>query len=268
VPDERPPLDAEALRSALLGGFITAVDVVAQTSSTNADLVAAAHAGALEGTLLVAEFQRAGRGRFTRTWTSPPRAGLTFSVLVRPVSVPVAQWGWLPLLTGVALFDAVRGLVPVEVSLKWPNDLLVGSAGQKVAGILAEAGAGWVVVGVGLNVDHRPEELPSEQAGSIRMAAGVAVDRGALLIAVVSAFAARYRAWVEAAGDPERSGLRTAYERACGTLGREVEIRHPDHTDLGRAVAVDASGALVVATATASVTVSAGDVVHVRARDR
>ena len=110
----------------------------------------------------MAEFQRAGRGRFTRTWTSPPRAGLTFSLLLRPVSVPVAQWGWLPLLTGVALSDAVRGFVPVEVSLKWPNDLLVGPSGQKVAGILAEAGAGWVVVGVGINVDHRPDELPSD----------------------------------------------------------------------------------------------------------
>lgn len=266
--DDRPPLDARALVSATVGGFVTSVEVVAQTSSTNADLVAAAKAGAPEGALLVAEFQRAGRGRFTRTWTSPPRAGLTFSLLVRPVSVPVARWGWLPLLTGVALSEAVREFVAGEVGLKWPNDLLVGPSGQKVAGILAEAGAGWAVIGVGVNVDHRPDELPSDQAGSLRMFAGHAVDRATLLGAVISTFGAHYRVWVAADGDPERSGLRTAYERACGTLGREVEVRHPDHTDVGRAVAVDASGALVVETPAKTVVVSAGDVVHVRARDR
>jgi BirA family transcriptional regulator, biotin operon repressor / biotin---[acetyl-CoA-carboxylase] ligase len=264
----RPPLDVAALRAALAGGFVTTVDVVTETTSTNADLVAAARAGAPEGTLLVAEFQSAGRGRFTRSWTSPPRAGLTFSLLVRPERVPVPQWGWLPLLTGVALFEAVRRVVPVEVSLKWPNDLLLGPSGQKGAGILAEAGAGWVVVGVGLNVDHGVEELPSDQAGSLRIFTGHAVDRGALLAGVVTAFASRYRAWVEAVGDPDRSGLRSAYEQACGTLGRVVEIRHPDHTDVGRAVAVDGSGALVVETADGTMTVSAGDVVHIRARDR
>jgi BirA family transcriptional regulator, biotin operon repressor / biotin---[acetyl-CoA-carboxylase] ligase len=268
VPEDRSPLDVAALRSAVIGGLIVRVDVVAETSSTNVDLAAAARAGAPAGTLLVAEFQRAGRGRFARTWTSPPRAGLTFSLLVRPVAVPVSQWGWLPLLTGVALSDAVRELVPVEVSLKWPNDLLLGPSGQKVAGILAEAGAGWVVIGVGLNVDHGSDELPSEQAGSIRMFAGHTLDRTTVLGAVVTAFEEHYRAWVAADGDPERSGLRSAYERASATLGRDVEIRHPDRTDVGRAVAVDASGALVVATATGTLTVSAGDVVHVRARDR
>lgn len=268
MPEPRPPLDLAALRVALTGGFVTTVDVVTETTSTNADLVAAAKAGAPEGTLLVAEFQSAGRGRFTRAWTSPPRAGLTFSLLVRPARVPVPQWGWLPLLTGVALSDAVRSVVPVEVSLKWPNDLLLGPTGQKVAGILAEAGGGWVVVGVGVNVDHGADELPSDQAGSLRMFSGQAVDRAELLVAVVASFASRYREWVEAAGDPDRSGLCTAYEQACGTLGRVVEIRHPDRTDVGRAVAVDGSGALIVETATGSVTVSAGDVVHVRARGR
>jgi BirA family transcriptional regulator, biotin operon repressor / biotin---[acetyl-CoA-carboxylase] ligase len=268
VIEPRPPLDVAALRSAMTGGFVTTVDVVAETTSTNADMVAAAQAGAPEGTLLVAEFQSAGRGRFTRSWASPPRVGLTFSLLVRPERVPLPQWGWLPLLTGVALCDAVHSVVPVEVSLKWPNDLLLGPSGQKVAGILAEAGAGWVVVGVGLNVDHDAHELPSEQAGSLRMFTGQAVDRGALLVAVVDQFASRYQAWVEAAGDPDRSGLRAAYEHACVTLGRVVEIRHPDRTDVGRAVAVDGSGALVVETRTGSMTVSAGDVVHVRSQDR
>lgn len=270
MPTDRPALDAAALRSRLVGGFVTALDVVGETSSTNADLVAAAAEGAPEGTVLVAEFQHAGRGRFMRTWASPARAGLTFSLLVRPASVPVTRWGWLPLLTGVAAHDAVRALLPpgVDVVLKWPNDLLLGAPGQKAAGILAEAGAGWVVIGVGVNVDHESRELPSEQAVSLRMYTDRPVDRAALLAALLDAFAVGYRRWIAAAGDPSASGLSRAYVRACATLGREVEVRRPAGTDVGRAVAVDAHGALVVDTAGGSVTVSAGDVVHVRARDR
>ena len=99
----------------------------------------AAAGGAPEGTVLVAESQEAGRGRLGRTWTSPPRAGLTFSVLLRPTTAS----GWIPLLTGLSVAMALRDQAGVEVTLKWPNDvLLVAPDGteRKVAGILAEVG--------------------------------------------------------------------------------------------------------------------------------
>src|SRR2546421_684603 len=87
--------------------------------STNVDLLHAAADGAPEGIVRVAHFQNGGRGRLDRSWSSPPGAGLTFSVLLRP-AVPTPTWGWLPLLAGVALAQAVGA----DAKLKWPNDVL------------------------------------------------------------------------------------------------------------------------------------------------
>src|SRR5688572_3072503 len=126
--------------------------------STNAELMRAAGEDAPEGTVLVAEHQVAGRGRLDRIWTSPPRAGITVSFLLRP-DVPAARKGWLPLLTGVALAEAVAEVTGVLASLKWPNDLLAAD-GRKLAGILAESTGRAVVVGVGLNVSTTTAELP------------------------------------------------------------------------------------------------------------
>ena len=105
-------MDEGMLRAAALGGFWTAIDVVASTGSTNADLLARAtrEPEAREGQVLVAEEQTAGRGRLGRTWTSMPGAALTFSVLLRPVTVPSARRGWLPLMAGVAVASAVRSV--------------------------------------------------------------------------------------------------------------------------------------------------------------
>src|SRR5947199_1889138 len=142
----RAPLDRAALRRAAVrpGGLWRDVEVVESTGSTNADLLARALRGEPEGTVLVTEHQQAGRGRMGRTWTTPPRAALTFSLLVRPAQVPPARRGWLPLLTGVAVVEAITGVTGVQTRLKWPNDVLAstsdGSSG-KLAGILAEAAA-------------------------------------------------------------------------------------------------------------------------------
>src|SRR5882762_725474 len=148
---DRPPLHEAALRRALVvpDGLWTAIEVRAETGSTNADVAEAARAGAAEGLVVVAERQRAGRGRQGRQWESPPRAGLAVSVLLRP-QTPTGRYGWLPLLAGVALVETVRRLGELDAVLKWPNDLLI--AERKCAGILAEAAAGAVVVGIGLNV--------------------------------------------------------------------------------------------------------------------
>ncbi len=127
------------------------VMVVEATGSTNADLVARARAGARGPAVLVARSQYAGRGRLGRSWQSPPGSSLALSALLTP-GVPGACWGWLPLLTGLAVRDALAGL-GASAALKWPNDVLVpGPArtaggesaaaarygGRKVAGILVE----------------------------------------------------------------------------------------------------------------------------------
>ena len=266
---ERPALDGPALQSALLrdGTLWRSLEVVAEVGSTNAVLRDAAENGAPEGTVLVAEHQAAGRGRLDRIWTSPPRAGLTVSLLLRP-DVPAARRGWLPLLTGVALAESVGAVTGVRASLKWPNDLLAGD-GRKLAGILAETvsqpGPPAVVVGVGLNVSTRATELP-DTGTSLAVVTGATVDRGPVLLGFLRAFAARYQGWVAALGDPVASGLARDYTAWCATIGRQVVVTLPDDSDLeGVAEAVDWDGRLVVRTGEDTLPLASGDVRHVRA---
>ena len=150
------------------------------TGSTNADVAAVARAGAPEGTVHVTSHQTAGRGRLDREWVAPPGSGLAASVLLRPVEVPLDRWGWIPLLVGVALADAVAEL-GVQPALKWPNDIEVD--GKKLAGILVEAvttpdGAA-AVIGVGLNVSMTAAQLPIPAATSLALegvASGIDAD--------------------------------------------------------------------------------------------
>ncbi|MCX4737080.1 biotin--[acetyl-CoA-carboxylase] ligase [Streptomyces antibioticus] len=269
---ERPPLDAAALRRALVreGGLWSDVRVVQRTGSTNSDLAALAVKGeAAEGAVLIAEEQTAGRGRLDRRWTAPPRSGLFFSVLLRPAEVPVARWGWLTLLTGVAVASGLARAAGVDTALKWPNDLLVTVGGEerKAGGILAErAGEDGVVVGVGINVSLRADELPVPQAGSLALAGAAGTDRDPLLRAVLRSLEEWYGRWREAGGDPAVGGLQEAYAAGCATLGRSVRAELPGGRALvGEAVAVDGDGRLVIATADGvREPVGAGDVVHLR----
>ncbi|MGW4276998.1 biotin--[acetyl-CoA-carboxylase] ligase [Streptomyces seoulensis] len=269
---ERPPLNATALRRGLVrpDGLWSALDVVQRTGSTNADLVAAAEAGrAAEGAVLIAEEQTAARGRLDRRWTAPARSGLFFSVLLRPAEVPVARWGWLPLLTGVAVATGLARAAGVDTALKWPNDLLVTVGGEerKAGGILVErAGNDGVVIGVGINVTLRADELPVPQAGSLALADAVSTDRDTLLRAVLRSLEDWYGRWRAAGGDPAVGGLQEAYAAGCATLGRRVRAELPgDRSLIGEAVAVDGDGRLVLATREGvQEPVGAGDIVHLR----
>ena len=273
----RRPLDLAALRDAAVrpGGLWRTIEVVESTGSTNADLLARALAGEPEGTVLATEHQQAGRGRLGRTWITPPRAALTFSVLVRP-SLPPARRGWLPLLVGLAVAGAITSVTGVETTLKWPNDVLAGPG--KLVGILAEAAADAIVVGIGVNVSTEQAELPDRGPGALPAAslltAGAkpeSLDRTPLLLAILDAFEHRYREWHEAGGDPEASGLRAAYLERSGTIGRQVRAELPSGQALsGLAVGVDADGRLLVRSSSGTgaagsvVSVAAADVVHLR----
>jgi BirA family biotin operon repressor/biotin-[acetyl-CoA-carboxylase] ligase len=300
---DRPPLGERALQRALIvpGGFWQRLDIRAETGSTNADAAAAGQAGAAEGLVVVAERQVAGRGRRDRQWVSPPRAGLTLSILLRPgtadagrgwAPAPQRSWGWLPLLAGVALCETVQRLAEVDAALKWPNDLLLttGQGDAKAAGILAEVSGDAVVLGIGLNVTTRTDELPSppiapspaatsDPAGgspvqgspaglpatSLQLAGATATDRDPLLRALLRSVARWYAGWREAGGDAEMCGLLAAYQRDCATIGRDVRVLLPNAADLtGTATSVDGDGQLVVRTADGERRVSAGDVLHVR----
>ncbi|TDU06253.1 BirA family biotin operon repressor/biotin-[acetyl-CoA-carboxylase] ligase [Streptomyces sp. 846.5] len=267
---DRPPLRGAALERAVLrpGGLWTSLRVVAETGSTNSDLAAEAARGAAAGAVLVAEEQTAGRGRLERRWSAPARSGVFLSMLLRPDGVSKQRWGWLPLLVGVAAASAVSQVAGVEVRLKWPNDLLVDVGGEerKLGGILAELAGDAVVVGIGLNVSLREDELPVPGAGSLVLAGATVTDRETLLRALLRTFDELYADWAGAAGDPEASGLRAAYAAQCATLGRSVRVELPGGRELlGEAVAVDGDGRLVVRDGAGEEhAVGAGDVLHVR----
>ena len=279
----RPPLDVPALRRSLVTGpvgLLAALDVEAETGSTNAEALARARAGAPDLSVLVAEHQTAGRGRLGRVWTAPPRSQVALSLLLRRGAVAPALFGWLPLVTGLAVRDAVVEAAGVEAGLKWPNDVLVD--GRKLAGILVEAttvdGGGdfalrlpAMVIGVGLNVSLTREELPVPHATSLALEGG-STDRDTLVRALVRAMVARvgqWRACDHGSGSTVSPELRRDYLDACTTLGSDVRVAMPDGSDLtGRCVTVDPEGRLVVRTAAGDETaVAAGDVTHVRPRE-
>jgi BirA family transcriptional regulator, biotin operon repressor / biotin---[acetyl-CoA-carboxylase] ligase len=244
---DRPPLQPAALRRDLApDGW--RLEVLPATGSTNAVVAERARSGEPAGLVVVAERQDAGRGRLDRTWVSPPGAGLTFSVLLRP-DLPVASWPWLPLWGGVAVARALRELAGVDAVLKWPNDVLVG--GRKLCGLLAEVPCpGAVVLGIGLNVSTRAEELPHAGATSLRLEDAATTDRGPLLKAVLRALTG---ALAEQPREP--------YRALCSSLGVRVRVELPGGgTREGLAETVDDDGRLVVD----GTPYGAGDVVHLR----
>ncbi|MFI9506580.1 biotin--[acetyl-CoA-carboxylase] ligase [Nocardia sp. NPDC052566] len=262
---QRPPLDAEQLRRSLIESpglkFFSRIDVVESTGSTNADLIARAGDPGADHSVLIAEAQETGRGRHARTWVSPPRAQIAMSLLVRLRGIEPAALGWLPLLTGVAVVDAVRATAGVQANLKWPNDVLID--GRKVAGILAEVAAGGgapaVVVGIGLNVSLAEAELPVPHATSLTLAGAGAVDRTRLALALLTEFAARFTAWQDA--NWASADLAAAYRARCVTLGSEVRAELPGgEVRTGIATDIDDTGRLLID----SLPVSAADVTHLR----
>lgn len=179
------------------------------------------------------------------------------SVGVDTTGVPAAQWGWLPLLTGLAVAGTVREQFGVGAGVKWPNDVLVGTG--KLAGILAEVSAPVIVVGLGLNVSLSPDELPDPNAVSLSML-GIDADRTALAGHLLRALSERLGRWRD--GDP---GLAEEYRSVSTTIGTRVRALLPGDSEIvGVATDIDEAGRLLIDDAGTTVTVSAGDITHLR----
>jgi BirA family biotin operon repressor/biotin-[acetyl-CoA-carboxylase] ligase len=220
-----------------------------ETHSTNDIAASLAELGAPQGTTVLASSQTAGRGRFGRTWFSPPGAGLYVSIVCRDERVA-------PLLTlagGVAVADGIRAATALPVQIKWPNDIVVEdrrlAARRKLAGILAEAtstpdGLQYVILGFGINLGPAayPPEL-ADRATSIEVELGRRVDGPAVLAETLSAFAERFR-------DLERGDSAAVLARwrdlAPSSRGATVEWDAPDGPARGMTMGIDDQGALLV----------------------
>jgi BirA family biotin operon repressor/biotin-[acetyl-CoA-carboxylase] ligase len=189
--DDSAPLNAALLSAASPWGL--PVEILAETTSSNDELLRVGEAGAPSGTLLFAERQTAGRGQFQRPWISTEPLGLWFSLLLRleisDITIPA-----LSAFAAVALVEALGELgIPglQEARIKAPNDVFL--AGRKTAGILVETRTGkypFAVVGIGLNVNQQPEDFPPELrnlATSLAIASGHARDRNRVAASLLSA---------------------------------------------------------------------------------
>ncbi len=259
-------------RSALEGSRWADLRWVAETESTNDDLLRLAREGAPEGIVLVADHQRAGRGRLDRTWQAPGGSSLLMSILLRPALAPVDAH-LVSTAVACAAVEACTEVSGAEPRLKWPNDLVVvgddGALGGKLAGILAESiveddQLRAVVVGIGINVNW-PPDLPADLQGiavALNHVVGHDVDREDLLLAFVQ----RLDEWRGALDDPAgRERLVDRYRQLCVTLGATVRVELHDSSFTGRAVDITPEGHLLVDEGGVQREVVAGDVVHVRA---
>ena len=229
-----------------------------QVGSTNDLIKEQAHAGAAEGLVVLAEEQTAGRGRRGRGWAAPPRSSLLMSLLLRPGWLPAGDAFFLTMLAGVALCEAVEEIAPLHAALKWPNDLLLpdgprsAQATHKSAGILSEFELEhdqieWVAIGMGINVNWSPQGVVdgrdlAQVATSLSSAAGQAIDRLALLRALLTRLDARYYALRQG----QREELFGAWRGRLAMLGQQVSVQLPQGELRGVAEDVEPSGALRV----------------------
>jgi BirA family biotin operon repressor/biotin-[acetyl-CoA-carboxylase] ligase len=273
----RDPLNRDRIAGEVLGpGHLwTSLEVADSLTSSNDVLADRARSGlAAHGAVLIAEEQTRGRGRRGREWKAPRYSSVMVSIVVRP-QVEETQWAWIPLLTALAVTDAVAK-AGVTASIKWPNDVMVGAS--KLGGILGEVvtlpEGSAAVVGWGVNVDQSADELPASGATSLLLSRG-SLDRAALVVNCLRAWEGWFQLWRREVspggtpladhGEPRLSSVAQEFRRRCSTLGRKVQVSNPDGSTLsGTAIDLDAHGHLLLDVDGRTLTVAAADVVHLR----
>lgn len=261
-------LDVQDVTRRLEGERFSVLAFVAETGSTNADLLEAAGQGAPDGSVLIAGHQTAGRGRLDHTWDDVVGGALLLSALIRP-TFPLEHAHFVTQAMGLAALVACHEVAGVAPALKWPNDL-IDPDGRKLAGILAESvfiGSELraVVVGIGLNVAHA-DALPPEVVGeavALDDLAGRAVDAGELTVVLLRSLSG-FCAMIESAEG--RAELHELVRTRTATIGEEVTVDLGGTKLEGRATDILPDGRLVIETASGDVPITAGDIRHVRAR--
>jgi len=218
-----------------------------ETDSTNSRARELAERGSPEGTVVVAEKQTVGRGRKGRSWFSDDKGGIYMSIILRPLLSPGDTAG-ITLMTAVALAEALLSIAPIDVKIKWPNDILVN--GKKLSGILTEMDAGmdsvnYIIVGVGINVnadiDNFPDEV-REVATSISAETGMKLSRND----VICAFLERLEFYYESSRKEGFASVIEKWKSLSDIIGRPVRVDVVNGSFTGRVADIDPSGILVL----------------------
>lgn len=238
------PVITEMTQGSMFGRNFRYYDEI---ESTNVEAKELARAGAPEGTVVIAECQRAGRGRLGRRWTSPAGKGLLFSVILRP-TLPMSRAHMLTIVSAVAAARGIESQTETSVRIKWPNDLFISD--RKAGGILLEVAGEqdvveWVIVGIGINVNTEYAELPvslRRTAISLKMATGDPVDRSELLARILLSLETAYK-------EAQKHGFDRALSEFRGRdylLKRSVTVQTREGSVIGEATGIDNHGALLV----------------------
>jgi BirA family transcriptional regulator, biotin operon repressor / biotin---[acetyl-CoA-carboxylase] ligase len=246
------------LKTKLIGRQVHSYRSLKSTNDLATDL---AEHGAPEGTIVTAETQTHGKGRLGRGWHSASGTGIYVSIILRPTFPPDRAPG-LSIMSALALAEALKTREVGDLRIKWPNDLLI--AGRKVAGILTELSAeqgriNHVIVGIGINANHKPEDFPAElrdSATSVRIAARRLVNRAELVREFLHQFERQYRKYQKAGLKPSHSTLK----KYSSLLGEHVRLETGGHRVEGKAIDITETGALVLQCGEERLVVSAGEV--------
>lgn len=247
----RAPLDQSAIAAA--SSQYWRVSVVELTASTQDDLMKKITAGdARNGEVIVANFQSAGRGRLERTFSAPASTALLFSLYLIPERSR-EHWGFIPLLAGLSVARTLSE-VGERISIKWPNDLLVGE--KKVAGIISTLHGEGVIVGIGLNVSMTSEELPVPTATSLQLEGFTTLDRNQLIAMILKSLEEDFTNW------DHGSSFCDQYLAHSSTIGGDVQIELPGGVKVqSKALSIDELGQLHLEDGKS---ISVGDVIHLR----
>ena len=269
-----PPLTRDTIHSTLSTTWLgRRIELFDRLPSTNREAVQLAQAEVEHGTVVVADSQTAGRGRLSRTWFSPPGANLYCSIILRTARPPerLTEWlSWLPLISALAAAAAIEQVSSIQVSVKWPNDLLISA--RKVGGILCESGTGtrsdpFQIIGIGINVNLDHDDWPSDlrdSATSLWQERKIVIDRNRLLAQLLLELEQCLDELV--IHGTNRIGL--AYNQRCSTIGHTIQATLANgDVVVGLAEGIGQDGSLRVRPQAIQPGSGTPDVVHLRVAD-
>ena len=233
------------------------VSVVDVTGSTQIDLAEKIRQDtAIDGEVLIANYQSAGRGRLEREFLAPPSSALLFS-FYKKIKRPREEWNFLALLAALAIKDALQNLDSnAEIRVKWPNDILIHE--KKIGGLLCQAADDGVIIGIGLNVSMQAAELPVETATSLLLEDFKELDRNTVVKKILHVFEEKYSRWQSNGSAPFIS----EYQDTCSSLHRKIQITMPNHAPVQAiATGVSSFGELILEDGSL---VNSADIIHLR----